>query len=334
MIIPATATSIQKAKKLLEAGHVVAFPTETVYGLGANAFDQAAVAKIFAIKSRPAINPLIVHIKDATRLTTVARIDEGSLCERRVNRLISLWPGPLSLVLPKQSTIPDNVTAGLNTVAVRIPAHPIALNLLSVIDFPLAAPSANLSSEVSPTSADHVWQSLGDRVELIIDGGSCLVGLESTVLAITNEVPTILRPGAITREQLEDALGEKVGILKTGAAAELCDKEIIHSSPGLLFKHYAPKTPITIRNTVSMEDLPEKVGLISFKPMPTDKTIPYERAIYLSEDENLDEIAKNLFATIRELDLLNLDLILIDVCREDGLGIAIMDRIRRACGLT
>lgn len=333
MIIPATATSIQKAKKLLEAGHVVAFPTETVYGLGANAFDQAAVAKIFTIKSRPAINPLIVHINDAAKLATVARIDRGSLCERRVNRLISLWPGPLSLVLPKQTIIPDNVTAGLNTVAVRIPAHPIALDLLSVIDFPLAAPSANLSSEVSPTSADHVWQSLGDRVELIIDGGSCLVGLESTVLAITDEVPIILRPGAITREQLEETLREKVDMFKT-AAAENANKKIIHSSPGLLFKHYAPKTPISIRDTVSREDLPEKVGLISFKPIPTDKTISYERVIYLSEDENLDEIAKNLFATIRELDLLNLDLILIDVCREDGLGIAIMDRIRRACGLT
>lgn len=330
MIVPATDSNFLKARELLEAGQVVAFPTETVYGLGANAFDQSAVAKIFAAKNRPYLNPLIVHIGNASEVEKVALIERGSLCQKRLNRLSALWPGPLSLVLPKQPCIPDNVTAGLTTVAVRVPNHPIAQKLLKLISFPLAAPSANTSTEVSPTCAKHVLQSLGERVSLIIDGGDCAVGLESTVLSITGPTPTLLRPGAITREEIENILQEHVhGTEKV----ELHTPGAAPPSPGLLFKHYAPKTPIAIIDPTNSNKISGKIGLISFKALSNDKKTEYTETILLSKDENLEEIAKKLFAAIRELDQHKLDLILIDTCQETGLGTAIMDRIRRACGV-
>jgi L-threonylcarbamoyladenylate synthase len=331
MIVAATAKNILAAANLLRQGRLVAFPTETVYGLGANAFEQTAVAKIFEAKNRPAINPLIVHISNIDELTRVTSIPTGSLCAQRVGRLSSFWPGPLSLVLPKHPQIPGNVTANLDTVAVRIPSHPIALSLLKEAGVPVAAPSANQSTKVSPTCAQHVEQDLGSTVDLIIDGGNCLVGIESTVLAVHQEYPVILRPGAITQKQLEERLKERVYFYQDFKSTS--DNQVTTpSSPGLLFRHYAPMTKLVLKNMIVPEQLRGEIGLISFKPTTSTPYGSYSKVICLSKVGSLQEVAQGLFAAIHKLDQLDLDLIVVDVCEEEGLGVAIMDRLKKACG--
>ncbi len=235
------ADAIRTAADALRAGGLVAFPTETVYGLGANALDTAAVARVFAAKGRPAVNPLIVHVADREQAKALTP-DWTPAAEKLV---AAFWPGPLTLVVTKTADIPDAVTAGGPTVAVRVPAHPVALALLRACGVPVAAPSANRSGELSPTTAAHVRASLGDRIDVLLDGGPCPGGLESTVVDVTGDVVRLLRPGLISVSQLESVVGPvAVGASEAGALP----------SPGMLTKHYSPRTAIEVTDTQAEAD--------------------------------------------------------------------------------
>jgi L-threonylcarbamoyladenylate synthase len=307
--------AIRAAAKKIREGGVVAFPTETVYGLGANAFDSLAVARIFEIKKRPRFDPLIVHIAgpaDLALLATHVPPEARLLLER-------FWPGPLTLVLPKSGSVPDIVTAGLATVAVRMPDHPVALSLLRRAGVPVAAPSANLFGRLSPTSAADVWEQLGDAVDLIIDGGPSRIGLESTVLSFAGARPELLRPGGLPLEEIE-AVSGPVEIARDG--------EKLSSSPGRLPRHYAPNTPLVLRFEAPAQGADARVGLLTLTP-PDDRR-PYSAVEVLSATGDMREAAANLYAALRRLDSLGLDLIVAEPVPNHGLGLAINDRLRRA----
>lgn len=227
----------QKAAELLKQGKLVAFPTETVYGLGASVFNQAAIQNIYFVKGRPSDNPLIAHIADVTEIETIANIEP---VERLYHLLAeAFWPGPFTVILPRKDTVPDSISAGLATIAVRLPDHPVARALIRAAGTPLVAPSANLSGKPSPTSAEHVLEDLDGAIAAVIDGGDCTVGIESTVLDITTS-PIILRPGAITQEQIEQVLRMPIA-----HAVGMSEQQAV-SSPGMKYKHYAPQTPIEL----------------------------------------------------------------------------------------
>ena len=306
--------SLAEAARLIRAGELVAFPTETVYGLGADATNERAVAKIFEAKGRPHFNPLISHVPDAAE---AQRFVEWS--ETADKLAAKFWPGPLTLVLPrsKGSTIALLTTAGLDTVAIRAPAHPMALELMRAAGCPIAAPSANRSGAVSPTRAEHVAESLGARVSLILDGGPCTVGVESTVLDLTGETPTLLRPGGATREAIEAVTGPiALGhALPTGDAAR--------KSPGQLESHYAPSRPVRLRAT----DVQPDEGLLAFGPSPLRGA---RLTLNLSPSGDLTEAAANLFAQLRALDRPEIARIAVMPVPQTGLGLAINDRLRRA----
>jgi L-threonylcarbamoyladenylate synthase len=305
--------AVDEAARLLREGGLVAFPTETVYGLGANALDVRAVARVFEAKARPSFDPLIVHVSSAAALPRVA------VPEPRAEELAArFWPGPLSLVLPRQPAVPDLVTAGLDSVAVRVPDHPAALALLRAADRPVAAPSANPFGYVSPTTVDHVLDQLGDRVDLVLDGGPCRVGVESTILALLTDTPTLLRPGGVTKEQLEDALGREIAVTPP------TDKPI---APGQLSRHYATRTPLRILDGPAGPAPAARVGLLAQQGSRDD--LGYAAVEILAPDGQVTTAAQNLFAALRRLDALSLDLLLAEPCREEGLGRAIMDRLRR-----
>ena len=320
MIYPATDLNISKAAELIRLGSLVSFPTETVYGLGADALNQAAVEKIFELKGRPQSNPLIVHISDISQIELVAKTNDK--IKKQIEILKCFWPGPLSLVLPKSENIPDNVSAGLQTVAVRIPRNPVAIKLIEKSNTPLAAPSANPSNYVSPTSAGHVEESFGFKAPLILDGGSTEIGIESTVLSLVDDIPRLLRPGAVTLEELQEKIGEVKVNYKSNS-------EII--SPGMLPTHYAPRTRVEFISEVDLSSLPARVGLILFS---NSVNVPKSPSIIsirrLSGDSNSKEIASKLFSALREMDSKGLNLILVDTCSKVGLGRAIMDRLERA----
>jgi L-threonylcarbamoyladenylate synthase len=321
-------TDIHTAAALLKAGKLVAFPTETVYGLGADATDEAAVQRIFQVKGRPSSNPLIVHVPSLEQLlrhTDLSKSWNPEVVRERLMALQRFWPGPLSVVLPKNPVISCAVSAGGDTVALRIPRHPIALKLLSICNIPVAAPSANPSMYISPTTAQHVHENLGEKVEYILDGGSCDVGLESTVLSLLGETPVILRPGAITAEQISEALTCEV---QTPEQSPLKQRGPL-LSPGLLAKHYSPKTKVALFTEVAQRtQIPNKSGAILF----SERKLPWKVQIetILSKTGDLAEVAANLFAALREFDRQNLDLIIVDTCEPIGLGAAIMDRLIRA----
>lgn len=304
----------EQATRLLRSGNVVAFPTETVYGLGADAFNPHAVAKIFEIKRRPFFDPLIVHVCCAD--------DAWRLCEpngiaRQLAR--QFWPGPLTLVLPKSPSVPDIVTSGLPAVAIRVPDHPVALKLLTHVGQPLAAPSANRFGRISPTSAEHVRSDLGSDVPLVIDGGPCRNGVESTVLSLADGQPTILRPGATPREAIEEAIGP---VRSSGESAAT------PQSPGQLKSHYAPQTPMRWASAADPPTQTERVGLIAMKPGPWRGYTVVET---LSGSGDLLQAAAGLFAAMRRLDAQRLDRIECERAPMQGLGVAINDRLTRAC---
>ncbi len=322
---------VRLAAKVLAAGGVVAFPTETVYGLGADAFDEKAVCKIFEIKKRPSFDPLIVHVSNP---------EEASLLWETVpplaSKLIRLfWPGPLTIVLPKKASVPDVVTAGLSTVAVRMPKNDTALKLIRYLGRPVAAPSANLFGYTSPTTAQAVAEDLGDRVELILDGGPTMWGVESTVLKIEGDQCLLLRPGGVTVEQIE-----KVAPVTRGVP----EKTGLQESPGLSKSHYAPWTGFTLFEGPSealMEELTDlekvirerglslpRIGLLTFYERP--KHPFFETVEVLSKKKDLYEAASNLFQAIRKLDKMHLDLIVALGTPRQGIGLAIMDRLERA----
>jgi L-threonylcarbamoyladenylate synthase len=308
-------SSIEDAVRLLLAGQVVAFPTETVYGLGALALNPPAVARIFDIKARPRFDPLIVHLataRDAWALCSCRSAVAQQLAE-------SFWPGPLTIVLPKAPIVPDIVTAGLTSVALRVPAHPMARALLEKLDAPLAAPSANRFGRVSPTRADHVDQDLGEAIPLILDGGPCQNGLESTVLSLLGDRPLLLRPGATPREDIEAVIGP-IEIDSGHGAAVI--------SPGQLNSHYAPRTPMQPLESKTWPNQVERVGLLALKPTQSEG---YAAVEVLSQSGDLLEAAAQLFAALRNLDELNLDRIVCELAPMRGIGVAINDRLLRGC---
>jgi L-threonylcarbamoyladenylate synthase len=308
-IAPAGAAAIARAAALLRAGRLVAFPTETVYGLGGDATNDLAVAAIFAAKGRPRFNPLIVHVCDLAEAEQLAVFNSSA--RRAAARF---WPGPLTLVLPRR---PDAglsllASAGLDTVAIRVPAHPVAQGLLCEAGRPIAAPSANRSGRVSPTSAAHVAEDLGDDVAMILDDGPSPVGLESTVLDLSGEAPALLRPGAVTFEALAELPGP---IALPGPG--------LPKSPGMLASHYAPWLPVRVAAT----DARPGEALLAFGP---DAPPGFAEVLWLSRAGDLAEAAANLFAMLRRLDLPCFTAIAVMPIPEQGLGLAINDRLRRA----
>ncbi len=299
-------------------GGLVAFPTETVYGLGCDALNPDAAAKVFEAKQRPQFDPLIVHIADRRQLDNVV----SALTTTAWQLIDQFWPGPLTLVLPKQPTIPDLVTAGLETVAVRMPNHPVAQALIREAGTPIAAPSANPFGYVSPTTAQHVADGLGNAIDLILDGGPCPVGVESTIVSLRGTRAELLRPGSITLEQLSAVIGP------LSRSSSVVDQP---TAPGQLARHYATQTPVTILISAKTRPTPtknERVGLLIFsEASATDEQ--FAAVEVLSTTGDLREAARHLFAALRRLDAQGLDRIYVEPCQEEGLGMAIMDRLRR-----
>lgn len=309
-IVAATKESIARAGEALARGEIVAFPTETVYGLGANALDASAVAKVFAAKARPRFNPLIVHVLGIEQAETYAEVDETA------RKLIdAFWPGPLTLVLPRKRncTIADLVSAGLDTIALRAPSHPVARALLDAAMLPIAAPSANRSGRISPTTAEHVEAELGRLPAMILDGGACRLGLESTVLGIDGEQVTLLRLGALPREEIETVLGRDLARPVPGRV----------TSPGQLATHYAPLTPLRL----NAQSAKSGEALLAFGPQAPDFAGP---TINLSRSGDLVEAAANFFAALRTLDAAGVERIAVMPIPAHGLGEAINDRLKRA----
>jgi L-threonylcarbamoyladenylate synthase len=307
-----SADRVEDAARLLRAGELVAFPTETVYGLGGDATDGLAVARIFEAKGRPRFNPLISHVPSLGSARTLAVFDARALgvAER-------FWPGPLSLVLPRAPRCPVSLLAcaGLDTLAIRMPAHPLALALLSAVGRPLAAPSANRSGRLSPTSAADVMAELDGRIAAVLDGGRCTIGVESTVLDLSGSQPTILRPGGVSREALETLLGP---IAAAGFPAGA------PRSPGMLESHYAPERPLRMD---AREARPGE-ALLALGPGPAPEGFGEVR--WLSRSGDLTEAAANLFASLRALDRPEFSGIAVTPVPDEGLGVAINDRLRRA----
>lgn len=308
---------LNQASQLLAKGELVAIPTETVYGLAANAFDEKAVARIFEAKNRPTFDPLIVHTHS---LEQVQRFTKH-IPEKAKKLAEQFWPGSLTILLEKNDLVPDLVTAGLSTVAVRIPNHPLTLELLKQLDFPLAAPSANPFGYISPTTALHVEAQLEGKVSYIIDGGYCQVGIESTIVEVRDNSTTVYRLGGISVEKIEAAIGTI--------------EEVRHSSSnpkasGMLKSHYAPRKPLVIGDikTLLAKHASDKVGILSLKGGYPE--IASQHQVTLSPTGNLAEAAQKLFAGMRYLDEQPIDIIVTELMPEEGLGRAINDRIKRA----
>ncbi|MDR1108372.1 MAG: threonylcarbamoyl-AMP synthase [Spirochaetaceae bacterium] len=327
---------IAEAAEALKAGLLVAFPTETVYGLGADGFNPAALARVFAAKNRPRFDPLIIHIAQVEGLEAAADLALLSGKARQQTRILcgSLWPGPLTLILPKQREVPDLATSGLPTVAVRLPDHPAARKLISLSTGAVAAPSANPFGFLSPTTAEHVRDQLGEKVDLIIDGGRTRVGVESTVLDMTGPRPRILRPGGVPREQIEALIGP-VALPAAHEAGPV-------NAPGQLKSHYAPRTPLSLHSPPEMAALTGEAGAgyLFFRGESRDRwlagkgeTGPSPRIRSLSGEGDTAEAAAALFETLHELDRLGLSRIHAEEAPLVGLGPAINDRLRRAAAL-
>ncbi len=308
----------QMAASVLKLGGLVALPTETVYGLGANALDARAAARIFAAKERPFFDPLIVHLAEASWWPRVV-LDFPPVAERLAREF---WPGPLTLVLPKVAAIPDIVTAGLPSVAIRVPDHPLTREVLRLADVPVAAPSANLFGRLSPTTAEHVRQQLGDRVDLILDGGPCRVGVESTILQFHGDEVVCLRPGGVPLEEIERLIGP------VGRFVPRDSDDERPAAPGMLASHYAPRTKLTIVEDVPVTPPSARAGLLVLKP--TDRARGYSLIEVLSREGDLIEAASRFFQALHRLDQAGLDVILATPFPDEGLGLALNDRLRRA----
>jgi L-threonylcarbamoyladenylate synthase len=308
-----TLENIKKAAKFLRQGGLVAFPTETVYGLGADTFNSMAVAKIFEVKNRPNFDPIIVHIADLSQLYELC-----SNVDKKAEKLIEkFWPGPLTIVLPKKKIVPDIVTAGLSTVAVRMPENDIALKLIEFAKTPIAAPSANIFGRLSPTSAYHVKKQFGSKIRFIIDGGKTRIGIESTVVSFDDDV-CILRLGGLAIEKIKRVVGK----------VKIITESLKPKSPGQLPKHYAPKTPLKIINKNMKVENKKRIGFLAF--MKPKRELPYKMIEVLSPKGDLCEAAANFFSSLHKLDNANLDIIYAEPLPEIGLGRAIMDRLHKA----
>ena len=326
-LLSPTPEALSRAGELLRGGEVVGFPTETVYGLGANALDASAVEKIFAAKGRPGDNPLIVHIAAAAELAPLIAGEPGAQARALMD---AFWPGPLTLIFPKSEKVPARVTAGLATVAVRMPAHPVARSLIEAAGVPIAAPSANRSGRPSPTTAADVLEDMDGRVPLILDGGPCQVGVESTVVDLTGGTPRVLRPGGITRAQIEEVAN----------ACEI-DHAVLHPlgegerprSPGMKYKHYAPQGEVTVfrgaravENIISRYDATENALILALEgDLPR---FGARRCLSLGPDAA--SMAARLFHALREADRMGAKVILCEAVEPEGVGLAVMNRLLRA----
>ena len=314
-------TSLQSAAELLRTGHLVAFPTETVYGLGADATNPVAVARIFEAKQRPTFDPLIVHVAELSQVEHVV-----SHFPKAARALAGeFWPGPLTLVLPKRDVIPDLVTAGLPGVGIRIPRHPVAIELLRAASCPVAAPSANPFGGISPTTAGHVADGLGQKVDFILDGGPCAVGLESTVLSLMHDRPLLLRHGGCPVEEIERVIGA-VEIARSDEALD----DAAQPAPGMLSRHYAPGTRLVIvgHNQPASPITGLRCGLLTAANQPFSGR--FSRIETLCDEGNLQTCAAKFFAAMRTLDASDLDVIIAHEFPAHGLGVALNDRLRRA----
>jgi len=309
---------LNQVKAALVNDDIIALPTETVYGLAANIYSRSAIEKVYKLKMRPANNPLIVHISKPSILNEVAK----NIPSKALELANVFWPGPLTLILEKNDQIPDRITAGKKTVAVRIPNHPIALKLLNSLNFPLAAPSANPSGSISPTSAEHVSLYFKKELNFILDGGSCLHGLESTIIGFENNNPILYRLGAITIEKIEEIIGP----IKVKN-----QNDSDPSSPGMLSKHYSPKTQIQIIENICdavKQNKTKKIGVLSLEKKSRLDSQIYQEV--LSPSGNIEEAAKNFYAALHRLDHMNLDLIVTSFFPDKGIGKTINDRLKRA----
>jgi L-threonylcarbamoyladenylate synthase len=331
VVLTDSVTDIKKAAAIIKSGGLAAFPTETVYGLGANALDAEAVKKIFQAKGRPTDNPLIIHIAGKADLERiVSHIPAPERTEMLIN---AFWPGALTLILPSNGVIPPEATGGLDSVAVRLPSCETALALIKAAGVPIAAPSANSSGKPSPTLASHVMDDLNGKIDAVIDGGAALLGLESTVIDMTGSEPCLLRPGLITKEMIEGVIGSiNVGGLTDGEKPK---------SPGLKYKHYAPKAQVilfepTMLNIaeINRKARSSKVKTGIFTSSQYSKLYANGRVIVSGDLNEPKTIAANLFKALREFDYMGVNTIYAEIIPEDGEGAAIMNRLRKAAGDT
>lgn len=326
---------INFAAEILKEGGTVVFPTETVYGLGANALNEGAVKKIFEAKGRPSDNPLIVHISKFEDIFLLVK----EVPKRAKTVIEKFCPGPITIILDKSDVVPSITSGGLDTVGIRIPRNRIALELIKAAGIPIAAPSANISGSPSPTCAEHVIHDLNGRVDVIIDGDCSTVGLESTVLDLSREIPMILRPGGVTLEQLQSELGDVYidpAILKK-------DDNIVARAPGMKYRHYAPKAKVTIIDG-NLKDIVNKINVLSEKYekddikvgiMATEQTkeiYKFGQVISLGDRNKIDEIASKLFTVLRDFDIIGVDVILAESIENSGVGLAVMNRLTKAAG--
>lgn len=332
-------TNIEELKivcNLIKNGEIVIFPTETVYGIGGNAYDEKAVGKIFVAKGRPSDNPLIVHIAEKRTINEIAQ----NITEVEQKLIDAFMPGPFTLILEKTDKIPDIVSAGLDTVAVRMPENAIARGIISFSGVPIAAPSANISGKPSGTTIEDIRKELEGKVSVIVDGGETKIGLESTVVKVIDEVPYILRPGKITPEDIINVVGTvKLG---NGIFEEVSENEKVES-PGVKHKHYAPTTPAQLIYSEDERDLifevnrfvkinKGDVAVLGFDEHKNKIDVSEDRFISLGSKDNLDEIAKSIYSSLRKADEIQSKLIIIEGVEKNGLGIAIMNRLLRCCG--
>ncbi|MBD3672361.1 MAG: threonylcarbamoyl-AMP synthase [Planctomycetaceae bacterium] len=317
-------TDIKHAADILRAGGLVAIPTETVYGLGADATNLESVAKIFAAKQRPEFDPLIVHLANVEKLSEIVE-DVPAAAEKLIQ---AFWPGPLTLLFRKRDVIPDLVTAGLDTVAVRIPAHPLALEILEAADVPVAAPSANKFGSISPTTAQHVADQLGDEVDYILDGGPCTVGLESTIVSCLAERPEILRLGGLSLEQIETVVGSAIVRKASSDPGHQVKESAAQLAPGMLKRHYAPRKPLIVVDSLNEIELqPGDALLLPWKLSNAPENLP---SAILSTPKDLTECAARFFSALRTLDSSEAQRIVAIRFPNEGLGRALNDRLERA----
>jgi len=331
---------LEEAARVIRRGGLVAFPTETVYGLGADAFNGEAVKRIFMVKGRPADNPVIVHIASLEDLGLVA----SSIPERAWSLAERVWPGPLTIVVPRNPRVPSAVSGGLDTVAVRMPAHPVALGLIREAETPIAAPSANPSGKPSPVTAEHVVRDLCGGIDLVIDGGETFMGVESTVIDLTRDPPVLLRPGPYPVDRIEEIIGARILVTDQARGLGAAERPL---APGMKYRHYSPDTPLILVESPDLESLASAVEAEALRRLSSgmrvaviasEETRPtYSRLgrlgaiiLTLGSRRDLPGIARKLYHALRRVDELGVDIAIVEGYPEDGIGLAVMNRLRKA----